>query len=74
MTTVKINWYLSRNLTKMIDKCPKCKGEMKYYQGILGYESFQCVKCGYDINDKEPIIPSFPVGQNKDLSLNEVTR
>jgi len=37
----------------MIDKCPKCKGEMHFYSGWLGYESFQCVKCGYDINDKE---------------------
>ena len=33
-------------------KCPRCKkGTMKYYHGWLGYESFQCDKCHYDVND-----------------------
>jgi len=33
-------------------KCPRCKkGTMKNYSGWLGYESMQCDKCHYDIND-----------------------
>ena len=33
--------------------CPKCnKGKMKFYNGWLGYDSVQCNKCHYDINDK----------------------
>ena len=37
-------------------RCPKCKkGTMKYYHGMLGYESFQCNRCHYDINESKPI-------------------
>jgi len=37
----------------MVDnKCPRCKkGTMRYYHGMLGYESFQCSLCHYDVND-----------------------
>ena len=39
----------------MINKhyCPKCKKEteFKYYHGFIGYESFKCVICGFDVND-----------------------
>ena len=32
--------------------CPRCKkGKMRYYHGWLGYESFQCDKCHYDVNE-----------------------
>ena len=32
--------------------CPKCKkGTMKYYHGWLGYESMQCDRCHYDVNE-----------------------
>lgn len=32
-------------------KCPYCKIPLEYYHGVLGYESYQCPKCHYDIND-----------------------
>jgi transposase-like protein len=39
----------------MINKhyCPKCETEteFKYYHGCLGYESFKCVVCDFDINE-----------------------
>jgi transposase-like protein len=39
----------------MINKhyCPKCEKEteFKYYQGFLGYESFKCCICQFDINE-----------------------
>ena len=33
--------------------CPKCKElkEFKFYDGLLGYESIVCSKCGFDAND-----------------------
>jgi hypothetical protein len=31
-------------------KCILCGGELKHYDGILGYESMQCEKCHWDIN------------------------
>lgn len=33
------------------EKCPKCNGKLKYYHGLLGYESYRCVDCGCDIKD-----------------------
>lgn len=34
------------------DVCPKCgKAKIKYYRGMLGYESGQCPVCHYDVND-----------------------
>ena len=27
--------------------CPDCKKEMKFYDGMLGYEAIYCPKCGY---------------------------
>jgi hypothetical protein len=35
-------------------QCPKCKMTLKYYEGCLGYESFQCPICHWDINDPAP--------------------
>lgn len=32
-------------------KCPVCLGKLKFYDGMLGYESLVCEKCGLDIND-----------------------
>jgi hypothetical protein len=33
--------------------CPKCKEERTfiYYHGCLGYESFACEYCGFDVAD-----------------------
>ena len=30
----------------MTNKCIICGGKVKYYHGVLGYESFRCEKCG----------------------------
>ena len=39
----------------MINKhyCAKCEKEteFKYYDGYLGYKSFKCVVCDFDINE-----------------------
>ena len=36
--------------------CPKCRNEeLKYYHGMLGYESVVCPKCGLDYNDEKMI-------------------
>ena len=37
----------------MIKVCLKCEKEREfiYYDGCLGYESFVCAVCGWDIND-----------------------
>lgn len=28
-----------------LNKCPFCKGELKYYDGALGYEAYRCYSC-----------------------------
>ena len=28
-----------------MSKCPFCKGELKYYHGVLGYEAYRCDNC-----------------------------
>jgi uncharacterized protein (DUF983 family) len=35
----------------VVEKCPHCGGEWKWYDGCLGYESLVCKKCGLDIQD-----------------------
>ena len=37
--------------------CDRCKKEreFKYYHGLLGYESFICSVCNWDINENKPI-------------------
>jgi len=37
-----------------ISYCPKCQKEteFKYYDGCLGYESYVCSICNFDINDE----------------------
>lgn len=35
----------------IVPKCPMCNGNWRYYQGFLTYESFVCVKCGFNIED-----------------------
>lgn len=38
--------------------CPLCNGQWKFYNGGLGYESFVCNQCGFDVNNiKITIIP-----------------
>ena len=32
------------------NKCPFCKGELKYYDGALGYEALKCYSCKIDID------------------------
>jgi hypothetical protein len=31
-------------------KCILCGKDLKYYDGMLGYESYQCEHCHWDIN------------------------
>lgn len=35
----------------VVKECPICGGKWKFYDGLLGYESLKCIKCGFDIND-----------------------
>ena len=34
-----------------LDDCPTCKVRLVYYDGALGYSSFKCPQCHFDIND-----------------------
>lgn len=34
------------------DKC-ECERKFNYYDGCLGYESYVCSVCGWDINDSD---------------------
>lgn len=36
---------------KPLPKCPVHNREVVYYDGCLGYESFVCPVCHWDIND-----------------------
>ncbi len=33
-------------------QCPKDETPLCYYDGALGYESYKCPLCGYDVNDE----------------------
>ena len=49
---MKGNYYhMTKEGNLVVETCPKCNGKWKYYNGCLGYESFKCEKCGFDIND-----------------------
>lgn len=37
--------------------CPRCHVPVSYYDGYLGYESFQCPRCHWDVNDPPPAPP-----------------
>lgn len=39
----------------VVKKCPKCGGAWKDYDGLMGYESSVCAKCGYDVKDTQVI-------------------
>ena len=52
--------------------CPKCKKEteFKYYDGALGYESFVCSICNFDIqevtiSDLDDLYTSYKIVKEK---------
>ena len=33
-----------------MNKCPFCKGDLEWYDGVLGYEAHKCKKCEITID------------------------
>jgi hypothetical protein len=43
--------------------CPNDKGELKYYDGLIGYEAFYCPICGFFTDHNKTGQDDFFIGK-----------
>jgi transcription initiation factor IIE alpha subunit len=42
-----------------LPNCPRCNKALVYYDGALGYESFVCPQCRWDVNEAKDQGPAL---------------
>lgn len=46
-----LNHFIKTDNISHNNKCYRCGGKTKYYNGTLGYEAMKCTKCGHEYSE-----------------------